>query len=119
MTDGDARRFSERPLCHFPAGLSVDCDSHLPMKPRGFPTRTAFFAWLAAEVAAGHHYSGEYPLSANCPLAVYLRTHGLPHARVHTERWGTGRVDESLPLPAWACEVVWTFDSSIGRRSAR
>jgi hypothetical protein len=94
------------------------------MKSRDFPTRKEFFSWLAAEVEAGHHYSGDYPLSANCPLAVYLRTvGGMPHARVHPTRYGTGRVDESLPLPKWAREVVSSFDSSLvghsGLRGAR
>jgi len=59
------------------------------------------------------------PRNRVCPLARYLRTEGgLPNASVGLWTWGTGRVDEELPLPEWAIRAERKFDSALAWSNA-
>ena len=98
------------------------------------PTREEFRQWWAAEVRAGrpdgcdaHRLHGHglpapwewAPRNRVCPLARYLRTvGGLPRASVGLWTWGTGRVNEELPLPNWVIRAVPEFDSTLIQRTS-
>jgi hypothetical protein len=93
-----------------------------------FPTEQQFWAWWSEErklrpddcdyrLLQGHGLPDNWewaPRNRICPLARYLRTEGnLPNASVGLSTWGTGRMNEELPLPMWALRAVREFDSAL------